>query len=812
MGRARPSKLEVAGRYALQEVLGRSATAVVWKAVDRFDDRVVVLKWLRREALRVGVRREAALLRLLRVPGVVTLRDDGVARGRAYVVLDFVDGGPFAERGHRTPWSDLVGRLRALLVVLARVHSLGVIHRDIKPSNVLVRGDEVTLIDFGISAARALDDPSAPPPRWSTAAFMAPEVWKGYDSAQSDLYSVAVMAYLSLTDRFPFAVRGDVQRLALDRAVDRPRLRWNLSVDVPREARSVLEAMLSPDPASRPRSATEVLAQLRVADTPAPDARAAGSVDARDDLSWARRQRGLLAQERETSLRESAPSQPACCAPSLRPLSSDAIQLVDVLRLADTPIRASAASRVIRWGPRRTTRALSECMQGGVATREARLIALTPLASNVEPSATPSHRRKVMHRIALALPRGTQRRFELLVAAAQSPTDLAADAIRLASTQAIRGMLSDAENTLVIAVRALRSQAENMPIDELLLLWLRVALEQWTPLAFDRLLYELESHPDARATWCAALARAGLATLHWTPKALEIATSVPPTDRLDRALLRMEFVVLAAQRASKRALRTHLEAVASAAPSSWGRDLARWNGRLAYSEGRFRDAARLCLRAARGERWVGRRLRTLLVAAASLIEVCEFDRAQACARAVLADATTRELRAIYGRARWIERVARWRSGVVDSPDLALADELHSLDPELARLVAIHEATLAWHSREVALFSAFGELASRCEGHTTELLGRSLLEAMAVDLGLSSMSHDERLRRIAALRERVPSIALQFAALTRGDAEPSAGDLRVFEEMARTVPSALWSSRLDILSVDECLSRCGVMDA
>lgn len=802
MGLARPTKQEVAGRYVLHEVLGRSATAVVWKAVDRFDDRVVVLKWLRREALHAGVRREAALLRLLRVPGVVTLRDDGVARGRAYVVLDFVDGRPFTERGHRTPWSELVGRLRALLVVLARVHSLGVIHRDIKPSNVLVRDDEVTLIDFGISAARALDDPSAPPPRWSTAAFMAPEVWKGYDSAQSDLYSVAVMACLSLTDGFPFAVRGDVQRLALDRATARPRPRWNLSIDVPREARSVLEAMLSPDPASRPRSATEVLAQLGLTDPRAPGGRGRGSEDAPGDLS--------SAAPREHSSRDADPSRAVRASTSLQRLSSDAVQLVDALRLADTPIRVSVASSAVRWSRRRTTRALSECVLAGVINREARLVTLTSLASEVEPSATPSHRRTVMHRIALALPSGTRRRFELLVATGQSPADLAADAMRLASAQAVRGLLSDAESTLVIAIRALRPHGEEVAIDDLLLLWLRVALEQWTALAFDRLLYELESHPDARSSWIAALARAGLATLHWTPKALEIATSVAPTTRLDRALLRTEFVVLAAQRASTSAFRAQLEAVASVAPSSWRRDLARWKGRLAYAEGRFHDGARLSLRAARGERWVGRRLRALLVAAASMIEVCEFDRAQSCARAVIAEATTRELRAIHGRARWIDRVARWRSGIVDPPELALAAELPSLDPELARLVAIHEATLAWHARDVALFSAFDEHACRCEGHATELLGRSLLEAMAVDLGLSTLSDEDWTKRIEVLRERVPSIALQFAALTWRPSAASARDARSFEAMARTVPRALWSWRLDVLSVEECLSRCAVM--
>jgi serine/threonine protein kinase len=46
----------------------------------------------------------------------------------------------------------------ALARVLAALHARGVVHCDVKPSNLLVRGDDVRVIDFGIS--RYLNEPS----------------------------------------------------------------------------------------------------------------------------------------------------------------------------------------------------------------------------------------------------------------------------------------------------------------------------------------------------------------------------------------------------------------------------------------------------------------------------------------------------------------------------------------------------------------------------------------------------------------------------------------------------------------------------
>src|SRR5262245_25468875 len=87
----------IADRYRLIEPLGEGAHGEVWTAHDRVLGEPVALKWMRFAAGSIPsrIRREITTLRMLRIPGVVHLLDDGIAEGRAFVVMERVDGRPF---------------------------------------------------------------------------------------------------------------------------------------------------------------------------------------------------------------------------------------------------------------------------------------------------------------------------------------------------------------------------------------------------------------------------------------------------------------------------------------------------------------------------------------------------------------------------------------------------------------------------------------------------------------------------------------------------------------------------------------------
>ncbi len=265
-----PSRNEpIAGRYRLRVPLGSGGHGAVWEAEDQLSGDVVALKLLNDgfSGQPARVRREIAALRLLRLPGVVRLLDEGLDRGRAFLVMEHVDGLPFPGTGTRTrPWSELAGMTIALLETLGRVHATGVVHRDLKPGNVLVSPDgRPMLLDFGIShftspirAGLTLQNEVV-----GTPAYLAPEQITGDEvTGRTDLYALGVMLYEALSGQLPHAA-DNVWRLLQARLTEAVPPLARVAPDVPAGVAAVIDQLLRTKPGERPRSAAAVLSLLQ---------------------------------------------------------------------------------------------------------------------------------------------------------------------------------------------------------------------------------------------------------------------------------------------------------------------------------------------------------------------------------------------------------------------------------------------------------------------------------------------------------------------------------------------------------------------
>ncbi|MBU3727837.1 MAG: tetratricopeptide repeat protein [Phycisphaerales bacterium] len=242
----------VVGPYRLLDQVGRGGFGTVWRAVREhpFEQQVAV------KLIKLGMDSEAVLARfdherramaLMDHPGIARAIDGGITdRGRAYFVMEYVDGMPITDFCDRRT---LGLHERALLLAQAcdaiqHAHQRGFIHRDLKPSNILVRtrddgSPEVKIIDFGIAKALASSERGMTVTEAGelvgTPEYMSPEqadIDGGTADTRSDVWSLGAVLYELLTGNPPIGSHGDpdttrasTMRQLREGSVPRPRTR-----------------------------------------------------------------------------------------------------------------------------------------------------------------------------------------------------------------------------------------------------------------------------------------------------------------------------------------------------------------------------------------------------------------------------------------------------------------------------------------------------------------------------------------------------------------------------------------------------------
>ncbi len=254
----------VAGRYLLQDPIGRGAMGVVWRARDSVLARDVAVKEVRlrsqvtteeRRVLYQRTLREARTAARLNHPAVVTVYDVIEVDGSPWIVMELVQARSLerivAEDGPLPPGQAADVGLR-LLGALASAHAAGIMHRDVKPSNVLIAADgRAVLTDFGIATLEGDSTLTQTGMVMGTPGFTAPERVRG-DAAgpASDLWSLGATLYAAVEGRGPFDDRGSSMAILsaiANEDAPRPRIAGPLA--------QAIEALLRRNPWDRPGAA-----------------------------------------------------------------------------------------------------------------------------------------------------------------------------------------------------------------------------------------------------------------------------------------------------------------------------------------------------------------------------------------------------------------------------------------------------------------------------------------------------------------------------------------------------------------------------
>ena len=289
-----PSRREVrgakVGRYVVLDELGAGGMGVVYAAYDPSLDRRVALKLLhaseaRKKSHRDRMLSEARALARLDAPNVVPIHDVGIADGRPFIAMEFVEGKTLLRwRDDNEPsWLDAVGVFLEAGEGLAAAHAVGLVHRDFKPENVIISPDErVRVLDFGLAvedltlsgSSDANFDPKerkAATTTVGTPAYMAPEQFAGQVvDHRSDQFSFCIALWETLYGERPFT-GGDITALATSVVSGRINAPSKPAAAVPAELERILRRGLAKDPADRYPTMGDLLAQLRrIADRRSP--------------------------------------------------------------------------------------------------------------------------------------------------------------------------------------------------------------------------------------------------------------------------------------------------------------------------------------------------------------------------------------------------------------------------------------------------------------------------------------------------------------------------------------------------------------
>jgi serine/threonine protein kinase len=210
------------GPYRLISRVGVGGMGEVWRAEDTRLGRTVAIKVLPPSVLAdneaiARLKREARTAAQLYHPSIATIHSIEEDGDHIFIVEEFVEGESLTRVIKRGGLSESeVCRIgRAVADALAEAHAKGIVHRDIKPDNIIVAGNRVKVLDFGIAKqVGVVGAPSSETPTafvtqqgmiLGTIHYMSPEQALGKTvEGRTDVFSLGVVLYEMTTGRRPF--------------------------------------------------------------------------------------------------------------------------------------------------------------------------------------------------------------------------------------------------------------------------------------------------------------------------------------------------------------------------------------------------------------------------------------------------------------------------------------------------------------------------------------------------------------------------------------------------------------------------------
>lgn len=225
--------------YELVREIHRGGQGVVYLAIQKATKRKVAVKVMHQgpfagEKDRQRFEREVEILAQLNHANIVSVIDSGStapvadaavqggSRGSFYCVMEYISGSPLDVwvKERRPPIDEVLRVFVQICDAVNAAHLKGIIHRDLKPANIRVDHEgSPHVLDFGLARVGLGSTTGGDTPELMTMTgqFIGSLPWASPEQAEgapekldlrTDVYSLGVMLYQMLTDRFPYQVVG----------------------------------------------------------------------------------------------------------------------------------------------------------------------------------------------------------------------------------------------------------------------------------------------------------------------------------------------------------------------------------------------------------------------------------------------------------------------------------------------------------------------------------------------------------------------------------------------------------------------------
>jgi serine/threonine protein kinase len=267
-------------KYRIDALIGEGGMGAVYEATHTNLNRKVAIKCLRPEfsadkRLIKRLEQEARIAGSLGHDNICEVTDIGTLRdGSPFLVMPFLKGRTLSELLKEDAPLDskrVCDIVVQILSALSVAHEAQIVHRDLKPDNIFVgrfgdRNDFVKLLDFGISKIKGRSEHleiTRTGAVLGTPFYMSPEQAGGLRTIdnRSDIYSVGVILYQSLTSRRPF--EGDSYNEVIAKILTEPfPSPRSLVPMLPQALERVVLKSMERDPAQRYASASAMRSAL----------------------------------------------------------------------------------------------------------------------------------------------------------------------------------------------------------------------------------------------------------------------------------------------------------------------------------------------------------------------------------------------------------------------------------------------------------------------------------------------------------------------------------------------------------------------